>query len=422
MTKIIIKFLFFYLLCSMSIGIAQNVPVLKIGGMDHQSINTDELILQGVSCVQQYDEIVSFSIFVETSKRSLNFPSKKNALSDEFIDYAPMLRSGDKIRFDSIRVKSKGVVVSLKPITSLISRVSPRCDVGKYKYAYELSMDDIALSSFLNCTPEYLKIRSFDLLIVDQEQVKRFSNLGAEFSPEIINEISHLNGGETIWFEHICATYKEDTLWVPPLKISILASNKKFPCTFDGISFGVWNDSLHKGPFELKVPSTEVKINSFTLSANVNGKNISFNQQKGKVLTEDMVLFIRKVPANTVIVIDHIFAEKEGIRLHLNPIYLRISGAEILPKATLGSLSFGEQTIENIVKNPKISVGGISVASFVVRTPDGHLFRSDRGEIEPLHLEIIKKLPKGTVLHFYNISFISNGKRIKTSDIWLKIK
>jgi len=422
MKKIMRIFLFFYLLCSMSIGIAQNVPVLKIGGMDHQSINTDELILQGVSCGQQYDEIVSFSIFVETSKKSLNFPSNKNALSDEFIDYAPMLRSGDKIRFDSIRVKSKGVVVSLKPITSLIRRVSPRCDLGKYKYAYELSMDDIALSPFLNCTPGYLKIRSFDLLIVDQEQVKRFSNLGSEFSPEIINEISHLNGGETIWFEHIFATYKEDTLWVPPLKISILASNKKFPCTFDGISFGVWNDSLHKGPFELKVPSTEVKINSFTLSANVNGKNISFNQQKGKVLTEDMVLFIRKVPANTVIVIDYIFAEKEGIRLHLNPIYLRISGAEILPKATLGSLSFGEQTFENIVKNPKISVGGISVASFMVRTTDGHLFRSDRGEIEPLHLEIIKKLPKGTVLHFYNISFISNGKRVKTSDIWLKIK
>jgi hypothetical protein len=416
------KLLFIFLSMAYGMCVAQT-PELKIAGVKGTLINTDELILRGITCTKQNEQLLSFQITTGKDKESKIFPSKVNRLSDEFVLHCRTLASGIVLRFDSIKVKSNGKIILLPSASYLVKRETPHCNVGKYSYAYELSVDEILAMPYLSCYSDYLKVTSFDLLIANNENLNRISCESATFSSEIMNSINQLKGGETIWFENIIAVSpSHDTTPMPPVKLAILGSNRGLPCTFNGISFGIWNNGSSKTDWELKVPAKDIEIQSFTLSVVEKRKNLSFRQSAGNKLTEEMKASISHALPGTVVRIEYIKAEKGGLSIKLNPIYLRIGSDTSLPKAAIGNLSFGEQSVEALKKNPKVSVNGVEANTFTIRTPEENIIKCENGVLSAEQLEIIEKLPKGTVLQFYNIYAKSNGKRVNAEDIWVKIK
>lgn len=401
----------------------QSVSEVKIGGVKGSVINTDELLQKGITCAKTSEQLVSFQITTGKDKESKIFPSMENRLSDEFIHNCHTIASGTPLRFDSIKVKSNGKIILLPAVSYLVKRETPHCNVGKFSYAYELSADDILSMPWLNCFPDYLQVASFDLLIAKDENLKRLSCASARFSSEIVNAIDQLKGGETLWFENIKAVSSEhDTVPIPPVKLAILGSNKGLPCTLNGISFGIWDKSRTKTDWELKVPDKDVEIQSFTLSVYGKRKNFSIRQTAGSKLTAEMKDSISRVLPGTVVRIEYIRAEKAGLSLKLNPIFFRVGSDSLLPKAVIGNLSFGEQSMEMIRKNPKVTVNGVEAKSFIIRTPEENIIKSETGVLSAEQLQTLENLPKGTVLQFYNIYVILNGKRVGAEDIWVKIK
>lgn len=418
------KILFLVISLSFTFCYAQTAsPELKIGGVKGQFVNTDELVLKGITCVKNDQRLISFCVTTEMNKVSKKFSSNGDQLSAEFIRYCQSLATGSKLRFDSISVKSKDKIQLLPSLSFLVKRETPQCNVGKFYNAYELSADDILAQPNLSCSPDFFNVISFDLLIASHEKLSRTMCKSAKFSAETINAIKQLKGGETVWFENIMAvSNSQDTTPMPPLKLAILGSSKDLPCTLNGISFGIWNREISKTELELKVPASDVEIQSFSFSALVNGKMISYRQSNGNKLTDEMKKLISQLLPGDVIKIENIKAERGGLGLKLNPIFLRISGKSPFSQAVIGNLSFGELTIDALDKNSKITVDGLEAVSFVVRTPEENMMKCEKGMLSSNQLEQIKMLPKGTVLQFYNIYYIAKGKRIKAEDIWVKIK
>jgi hypothetical protein len=401
----------------------QSVPELKIGGVKGATINTDELVMKGITCAKQSEQLISFHISAVNGKVSKTFPAMANRLSDEFVHYCRTVASGTTLRFDSMKVKSNGKIMLLPATSYLVKRETPHCNVGNFSYAYELSADEILSMPYLNCFSDYFKVVSFDLLIANNEKLKRISCSSARFSSEIVNAINLLNGGETIWFENIKAVSSDhDTLPMPPVKLAILGSNKGLPCTLNGISFGIWDKGRTKTDWELKVPDKDVEIQSFTLSVYGKRKNFSIRQTAGNKLTAEMKDSISHALPGTVVRIEYIKAEKAGLSLKLNPIFFRVGSDSLLPKAVVGNLSFGEQSMEVIRKNPKVTVNGVEAKSFIIRTPEDNIIKSENGVLSEAQLQTIENLPKGTVLQFYNIYAVVNNKRVSAEDIWVKIK
>jgi hypothetical protein len=407
---------------------AQSTIEVKIPGANGNFINTDELIRHNLRTSKPTEKVVSFKVTTVIEGKSKTFNSNSNKCPEDFIPVLQNISSGNTISFDSIVVKKsakekeKQEFVVVPTLKYVVKREYPQVSIGKFLNYSELSISELLSDPFLTCSNGDIKISSFSMLINLNENVQQFVTTSDQFSNEIKSAISKLKGGEVVWFENIKAIKDSALISLLPFKISILASNDNFPCSISGISIGEWDKTKLATSTELKVPSKEVSIESFMMTVSVNGEYKYFRQTEGAKLTSEMVDFLKLAQPGTIIRIDQIRANRLGVGMKLNPIILRIAGESKLKKAVIGNLSIGEQTFDYIKSNGKITANGVTANYFVVRTISDNLFTSSNGTFTAAQLDQLAQLPKGTVLQFYNIHIEEAGKRVKTDDIWFKIK
>lgn len=403
-------------------GFSQNNSEVKIAGIKGKNINTDLMIERGIYCAKSEDVVLSFKVSVVVNGENKEFKSSSNQFTADFLSFCPSIPSGSILKFDSIALQSKSKVKYLPAVEYTVKREAVFSFMSKNKFKTEFSVDEILFYHSLNCYPETYKVISFDLLIIADEQVQRFIGSFNGFSSEMVEAIGKLKGGEVLWFQNIETVFNSTSYWIQPFKLNVIASNKNFPCTLNGISFGEWKNQKVEKEYILKVPSKEVEIQSFSMTSYAKGVVKTLKQPSGSKLTSEMVTMLNSSTPSTVIKIDQIKSKKEDVVIRLEPIYLRIPGDIALNKAVIGKTFFGEQSFDYITSNPTITIDGKTASSFMARTTDEHLFSSSDGKMSDILLDMMKNLPKGTVLQFYNILRKDQDKLLKANDVWIKIK
>ncbi len=418
-----LKSIFLSTICTLFFGciIAQNLQEAKISGVNGKYINPDLMIERGIFSLKSEEIVVSFKTSVSSSGTTRTFKSNSNLFGPDFISFCPFISSGSKIIFDSIVIQTKSKTKVLSPVEYVVKRDAPYCFFVNNKYKNEYTVDELIHINTLQCFPSYYQIKSFDLLIFEHEKNRRFSSSSNSLTNEMVDALKLLKGAEIVWFENIELIFNSFQFWAQPFKLSIIASSNGIPCTLNAISFGEWKVPNKEFEYELKIPSKDFMIESFSFTTNYKGVMKTLRKSNSSKLSPEMVDLLTKSAPSTVIKIDQIkIKNEEGARV-LDPIYIRIPG-DSTRKAVLGKTYFGEQPYEYIKSNPKITVDGQIVSSFMVKANDLPIYTSSSGLINEDLLQVISKLPKGTVLYFYNIFSESSQQKKKSNDIWIKIK
>lgn len=418
-----ILFVIFSVVLVQLTSFSQTVNEVKISGARGVFVDTEKMVERGLTTSSPSCKVVSFRITAEVFGQLKKYYALNNQFPEEFVKDCSLIKSNSKLLIDSIKVIQNDKPGMASALSLIVKRNFPESYIGSFQNRSELSVSDILFRPYLNSGNKRIKITAFQALVVNNENVKQYVSLTDSFPAELVTEIEKLKGGEVVWFQNIKGLSDSNSVNLLPFKISVLGSSDDYPCTISGISFGEIEKSKITDGLELKTPSKEMVIESFLMSANDNGVTKYFRQSNGAKLTAEMVAYLKTAESGSLVQINQIRAVNLEVSYQLNPLFIKIAGkGKDGNRSAVGDLSFGEQTLENIKKNPKVTVNGVDANYFVVRTVNENLFTSKDGRFSPSQLEILATLPKGTVIQIYNISFVESGKRVKANDVWIRLK